>query len=111
MPAEGSVGTAFALTAAAGLATTIGALAPFVKCVDLGDRRILGAALACSAGVMLYVSFVEIGVKSKQAFLEKLGDDKEGLATMWFTVCFFSGIVLTWLLDMCVHRLSPRSHQ
>jgi hypothetical protein len=61
------VAIAFALTLLAGLATGIGsALALFARTTN---TRFLSAALGFSAGVMIYVSFVEI-----------LADARAGLA-------------------------------
>lgn len=59
---QGSVPLAFAFTIGAGLCTTIGGALSFLG--DVEDKRILTICLAISAGVMLYVSFVEIMVKS-----------------------------------------------
>ena len=52
------MGLAFGLVIAAGLSTTIGST--FVFCSSYGNTKALAAALGVSAGVMLYVSFVEI---------------------------------------------------
>jgi hypothetical protein len=65
-----AVATAFALTTAAGLATALGAALVFFENIRIGNARILAIALGFSAGVMLYVSFAEILVKSNLAFLE-----------------------------------------
>jgi hypothetical protein len=65
---RGSVPLAFAFTIGAGLCTTVGGALSFLG--DVEDKRILAVCLALSAGVMLYVSFVEIFVKSKDAMVE-----------------------------------------
>jgi ZIP family zinc transporter len=63
---------AFGLTLFAGLATGIGsAMAFFTKSTN---TRFLSVALGFSAGVMIYVSFVEIFVKAKTALTEALGE-------------------------------------
>ena len=56
--ANGNVGLAFGLVIAAGLSTTIGSA--FVFCSSYANTKLLAAALGVSAGVMIYVSFVEI---------------------------------------------------
>ena len=61
------MGLAFGLVIAAGLSTTIGSA--FVFCSDYANTKALAAALGVSAGVMLYVSFVEIfSQKAVEAF-------------------------------------------
>ncbi len=60
-----SVLMAFGLTLFAGLATGIGgALAYFTKRTN---TKVLSIALGFSAGVMIYVSFIEIFFKAKAA--------------------------------------------
>jgi len=86
-------GVAFGITIGAGAATAIGAAVVFIpKLVRLANRRTLAAALGLSAGVMSYVSFVEIFVKSYQAFEE--ASIAENLAYIYATCCFFGGVVL-----------------
>jgi len=99
-----NVGLAFGLTAGAGLATTVGALLPF--CVDVNRPLVLAAALAGSAGVMIYVSMVEIMQKSLTAYarVPSVGEQHAALATL-FT--FVAGVVGMALLDVLVHRLDP----
>jgi ZIP family zinc transporter len=88
---------AFGLTIFAGLATGIGsALAFFTRTTN---TRFLSLALGFSAGVMIYVSFVEIFFKAKTELVAALGD---GPGT-WATVgAFFGGIALIALIDWLV---------
>ncbi len=92
-----SVLFAFALTLFAGLATGIGsALAFFTRTTN---TRFLSIALGFSAGVMVYVSFVEIFVKAREELVAALGN---GLGT-WATVgSFFGGIALIGIIDRLV---------
>ncbi|XYW69703.1 zinc transporter ZupT [Oscillospiraceae bacterium LTW-04] len=85
---------AFSLTLFAGLATGIGsALSLLTKRTN---PRFLSVALGFSAGVMIYVSFVEIFVKAKDALVASLGV-KMGT---WVTVGgFFFGILLIAVID------------
>jgi len=56
----------------AGLSTTIGAAAVwFDSCVNVANKKVLAASCALSAGVMIYVSFIEIFQKSVLAFEEQ----------------------------------------
>ncbi len=85
---------AFALTLFAGLATGIGsALAFFVKRTNY---RFLSVATGFSAGVMLYVSFVEIFYKGVDSLVQSYGD----YWGHWVNVAsFFGGILLIGLID------------
>jgi len=88
---------AFSLTLFAGLATGIGsALAFFSKRTN---KNFLSIALGFSAGVMLYVSFVEIIVKARDSLSSMHGDVKGA----WFTtISFFGGILIIMLIDMLI---------
>lgn len=88
---------AFGLTLFAGLATGIGsALAFFAKRTN---TRFLSLALGFSAGVMLYVSFIEIFFKAKDALVAALGK----ITGTWITVAsFFCGILLIGIIDKLV---------
>jgi len=88
---------AFGLTLFAGLATGIGsALAFFARTTN---TRFLSLALGFSAGVMIYVSFVEIFFKARIELIGALGE----VAGTWATVgSFFGGIALIALIDRLV---------
>lgn len=96
-----NVGLAFGLTLGAGLATTVGALIPFVPLIKRSSTNYLAAGLAVAAGVMLYVSFTEIFDKSKYNFCCETQDHY----VMAATVCFFGGILFALLLDLVVWSL------
>ena len=93
-----NVGLAFGLTIGAGLATTLGALLPFIPFVKRSNTKYLTGALALAAGVMLYVSFTEIWGKSKGNFCCETQQHFDLAAS----ACFFGGILLTVLLDLLV---------
>jgi ZIP family zinc transporter len=88
---------AFGLTLLAGLSTGIGSiLAFFTKRTNTG---FLSMALGFSAGVMIYVSFIEIFGEAKEALTGALGA-KSG---SWTTVAaFFGGILFIGLIDRLV---------
>ena len=88
---------AFALTLFAGLATALGALLTFVA--QEKNDRLLSIGLGFSAGVMIYVSFVEILVKSQTAFGQKYGELTGELLGL---IAFFAGIGLTALIDRLI---------
>ncbi len=92
---------AFGLTLFAGLSTGIGsALALLTKRTN---TKFLSVALGFSAGVMLYVSFVEIFFKAKDSLIEVLGVKK---GTWTTAAAFFGGIFIIGLID----RLVPSFH-
>ncbi len=96
MPSE-SVLFAFGLTLFAGLATGVGsALAFFAKKTN---TRFLSISLGFSAGVMIYVSMVEIFVKARIALEAALGPTR---GYWWTTIAFFCGILLIALIDKLV---------
>jgi ZIP family zinc transporter len=88
---------AFGLTLFAGLSTGIGStLAFFAKRTN---TKLLSAALGFSAGVMIYVSFVEIFPKAKDCLIAELGQ----IGGYWATVAaFFTGIVFIGVIDKLV---------
>lgn len=88
---------AFGLTLFAGLATGIGsALAFFAKSTN---TKFLSIALGFSAGVMIYVSMIEIFLKAKDALVQHLGV----VGGNWATVGgFFGGMFLIAIIDKLV---------
>lgn len=88
---------AFGLTLFAGLSTGIGsALAFYTKKTN---KKFLSAALGFSAGVMIYVSMIEIFVKARDSLEIVYGPSKGYLIT---TLAFFGGIAVIGLIDKFV---------
>jgi len=88
---------AFGLTLFAGLSTGIGsALAFFAKRTN---TKFLSLSLGFSAGVMIYVSFVEILQKSRTALILEHG---EKMGTWYTVISFFAGILLIALIDKLI---------
>lgn len=88
---------AFSLTLFAGLATGVGSALSLLT--NRTNTRFLSVALGFSAGVMIYVSFVEIFVKAKDSLTSVLGD-KWGA---WATVGgFFFGMLVIGLIDKLI---------
>ena len=88
---------AFGLTMAAGLATGIGSLVSLLS--KRTDRRFLSAALGLSAGVMIYVSFMELMPESASMLRQQFG---ERLSEIYALVSFFAGIGFIALIDKLV---------
>ncbi len=88
---------AFGLTLFAGLSTGIGsAIAFFAKKTNTG---FLSAALGFSAGVMIYVSFIEIFVKARAEITMQLGATQGYWIT---TAAFFGGILFIAIIDKLI---------
>jgi ZIP family zinc transporter len=88
---------AFALTALAGLSTGIGsAIALFFRRTNV---RFLSLSLGLSAGVMIYVSFVEILAEAQKSLSDNLGER----AGSWAAAgAFFGGVLVIALIDRLV---------
>lgn len=85
---------AFGLTLFAGLSTGIGsAMAFFAKTTN---TKFLSVALGFSAGVMIYVSFVEIFFKAKDSLVHAFGESEGYQITV---LAFFGGIAIIALID------------
>lgn len=98
---DGNVILAIGLTLFAGLATGVGSLIAFFT--SRTNKKFLSIALGFSAGVMIYVSLVEIFVKAKDSLTAALGETQG----YWMTVVgFFAGIIFIALID----RFIPKSN-
>lgn len=88
---------AFSLTLIAGLSTGIGSItALFAKRTN---TKFLSLSLGFSAGVMIYVSMIEIFTKSKNYLSAAHGDIKG----YWLAViAFFAGIILIAMIDFFI---------
>lgn len=96
----GNILFAFGLTLFAGLATGVGsALAFFTKQTNV---KFLSVALGFSAGVMIYVSFMEIFAKGQESLISILG---ERAGTFWTLIAFFGGMLLIGIIDKLVPAL------
>lgn len=89
-----SVVFAFLLTLFAGLATGVGSLLALLT--KRTNTKFLAVSLGFSAGVMIYVSMIEIFVKAKDSLVLVLGE-KGG---SWLTAGgFFAGMFLIAIID------------
>jgi len=85
---------AFGLTLFAGMATAIGSVIAFTA--KRTDYRFLSLATGFSAGVMLYVSFVEIFFKGIESLVERFGEE----GAHWVNAgSFFGGMLLIGVID------------
>jgi len=90
----GEVGIAFGLTLLAGMATGIGSGIAFAA--KRTNYRFLSVSTGFSAGVMLYVSFVEIFYKGADALVSAYG---ESWGPWVNSACFFGGMFLMGAID------------
>ncbi len=88
---------AFGLTLFAGLSTGIGSAIAFFS--NRTNTRFLSASLGFSAGVMIYVSMIEILVKAKDSLNDALGAP---MGYVYTTIAFFCGILLIGFIDWLV---------
>ncbi|MBL4951963.1 zinc transporter ZupT [Neobacillus sp. OS1-32] len=92
---------AFGLTLFAGLSTGIGSLLAFFT--SHTNTKFLSVTLGFSAGVMIYVSMIEIFVKAKNALIHSLGPGPGN----WVTVGgFFAGMLLIATIDKFIPKQS-----
>jgi ZIP family zinc transporter len=81
----------------AGLATGIGSIIALF--CHHTNKKFLSASLGFSAGVMIYVSFVEILQKARDSLIEVKGE----VMGNWLTaISFFGGIVVILLIDILI---------
>ncbi|ARN57173.1 zinc transporter ZupT [Sedimentisphaera salicampi] len=92
-----SILTAFSLTLFAGLATSVGSAIAFFS--RRTNPVMLCVSLGFSAGVMIYVSFVEIFQKANESLLVSFSEKYAAIIT---AAAFFAGIGLTALIDALV---------
>ncbi|HHP0358942.1 TPA: zinc transporter ZupT [Campylobacter jejuni] len=88
---------AMLLTLFAGFSTTIGSIIAFFSRKD--DLRVLSLGLGFSAGVMIYISFMEIlptALKDFKNHYDSHWAELLGLA------CFFGGILISLLIDKLI---------
>jgi ZIP family zinc transporter len=88
---------AFGLTVIAGLATGIGSLIALM--FKRTNTNFLCASLGFSAGVMLYVSFMELIPAAKVDLTQLFG---EKIGTLYLLLAFFGGIGLITLIDFLI---------
>jgi ZIP family zinc transporter len=91
------IGYAFLLTTIAGCATGIGSALAYLT--HHTRRSLLSASLGFSAGVMIYVSFVELFQQAQVMLAEVYGKVWGGAVT---ALCFFGGMLLIATIDFLV---------
>jgi ZIP family zinc transporter len=94
---------AFFLTAIAGLSTGIGSLIALLA--KKTNKNFLSVSLGFSAGIMIYVSFMEM---MPQALKELSAVYNEKTGTLFLIIAFFTGIILINLIDFLIpEQINP----
>ena len=96
MPADNVI-IAYIMVTIAGLATGIGSLLAFFA--KKTNTNFLAISLGFSAGVMIYVSLIEIFPKAKDSLCAVYG---EGTGYWVTTAAFFGGILLIGIIDRLI---------
>lgn len=94
---ESNIFLAFILTAIAGLSTGIGSLIALLA--KHTNTKFLCASLGFSAGVMIYVSFMEMMPQSNIELVSVFG---EKIGTLYMILAFFGGIAFISLIDFLI---------
>ena len=97
MQFEGNVLVAFGLTLFAGLSTGIGSLMSLFS--KKFSPKFLSGSLGFSAGVMIYVSLLEILAKARISLAVELGEKQGYVITV---VAFFSGMAVIAVIDKLI---------
>lgn len=88
---------AFLLTLLAGLSTGIGSCIAFMA--KQTNRKFLSVSLGFSAGVMIYVSMIEIFFEAQNSLIAQLGELKGSWATV---LAFFGGMLVIAIIDRLI---------
>jgi ZIP family zinc transporter len=88
---------AFSLTLFAGLSTGIGSCMAFFA--KRTNTKFLSLALGFSAGIMIYISFVEIFFKGQSMLIQSWGEEQ---GKIYNVLGFFSGIALIAIIDRLI---------
>ncbi len=93
----GNIIFAFGLTMIAGLSTGIGSLIAFFA--KKTNKKFLSVSLGFSAGVMIYVSMIEIFTKAQDALMAEMGAK---MGAVYTVLAFFGGMFLIALIDKLI---------
>ncbi|HBQ63789.1 MAG TPA: zinc transporter ZupT [Clostridiales bacterium] len=94
---DSNVVLAFAFTLIAGLSTGVGGF--FTLFFKKTNTRLLSVVLGFSAGVMVYISFVELFMEAQQTLMRETGRQNGA----WLAViAFFAGILLIGIIDKLI---------
>jgi len=101
MPEQHTILIAFGLTLIAGLSTGIGSLIALIA--KRTNTKFLCASLGFSAGVMIYVSFMDIIPESLKGLINHFG---EKTGTLNMMLAFFGGVGVIALIDLLIPKMN-----
>jgi ZIP family zinc transporter len=94
-----NIGIAFFLTLIAGLSTGIGSFISLLA--KRTNTKFLCASLGFSAGVMIYISFMEMMPEARHALMSTFGDR---YGELYLLTAFFGGMALIAAIDLIVPK-------
>lgn len=108
-----NLGVAFGLVIAAGAAIPLGSsVVYFPKFIKFASPKMLSASLGLSAGVMTYISLVDLFKKSISAFVDAGNDSDKSY--LYATLGFFGGVIMVqvrrWSLFLMSSEYFIRKH-
>jgi len=102
------VGFAMAITVIAGLAALLGACSIF--CVKPEQLAVMPVALGFAAGVIVYLSFMNLIPESIEMLTHSVGEESEALAHFFALLCVIGGLAIAFVSEMLInHRRGDES--
>lgn len=94
----------FVLTLLVGLSMGLGSLLSFL--ISESHKKLLSLSLSFSAGIMIYVSFMEMLPEGIHLIEDYVGEGSSWVALIWF----FAGMFLTAVIEGFVHAYAGEFH-
>lgn len=94
----------FGLTLIVGLTMGLGSILSFF--ISSSHKKLLSLALSFSAGIMIYVSFMEILPEGMHLIEGYIGEGSSWVALIWF----FTGMFITAVIERFVHVFAGEFH-
>lgn len=97
----------FGLTLFAGLSTAVGGAIAFFHKRENDSGKFLSASLGFSAGVMIYISLVELMAQASGGLRKECGDFQGGV---YAVLAFLAGLLITLVIDKMVPEVENPHH-
>ena len=94
----------FILTLIVGLSMGLGSILSFF--IKTTQKKLLSLALSFSAGIMIYVAFMEMLPEGMHLIEDYMGEEHSWLALVWF----FSGMFITAIFEWIIHAFAGDVH-
>jgi len=92
------------LTLIVGMSMGLGSLLSFF--IDDTHKRLMALSLSFAAGIMIYVSFMEMLPEGIHLLEDYMGERGHSIAIVWF----FGGMFITAILEIIVHKYAGGFH-